>query len=103
MRKFLSALWRGIKAALRQLWSLVTDHAWDADPYKLGGFAAYIVAGILAFRVFDAAAKVDNLALGILAGLVSIVAGLGTTLFSMSRQHDATLIAQVPPAGGAGS
>lgn len=106
LKAALAALWVGAKKVGKELWSLVADGQWNFDPYKVGGFAAYVVAGILAFRVFgyvDTAAikgqALDAAVLGILTGLVSLIAGLGTSLFGMARKVDAAQVAANPTAG----
>jgi nitrate/nitrite transporter NarK len=97
MRKFFAKLWTAIRTAARQLWSLVSDHEWDLDPYKLGGFGAYVIAGILALKTAALVSDISDTKLGIMAGLVSVVGGLGTTLFGQARRNDATLAGKAQP------
>lgn len=90
-------------AIFKQLWALCSDGDWDFDPYKLGGFAAYVIAGVLVFRLFDLAVKIDGTALATLAGLVGLIAGLGTSLFGMARKVDAAQTASKGPGLPGGS
>jgi hypothetical protein len=91
----LAALGNGARKIGKEIWSLVADSQWNFDPYKVLGFAAYIVAGILAFRVFDLlqAGKAGGSDLVTLAGLVGLIAGLGTSLFGMARKVDSAQVA----------
>jgi hypothetical protein len=89
---FIKKLWASIKKIGKQLWSLVSDRQWDADPYKIAGFGCVIFAVILAFRVFTAAtAGKTGTDLATLAGLVGSIIAVGTFLFSQARKSDETL------------
>jgi nitrate/nitrite transporter NarK len=88
MKQFFAKLWATIKAAAKQLSSLVTDKEWDLDVYRVGGIAAYVVAGILALRTSALVTELSDTKLGIMAGLVSAIAAIGTTLFSQARKND---------------
>ena len=76
-----------------QAWALVSDHEWDFDPYKLGGFAAFGFCAYVALEVMDMVKKpgADPALVGIVAGLVVTFVSVGTFLFSQSRKNDADL------------
>jgi hypothetical protein len=85
-------VWDKVLFIGKQLWSLVSDHQWDFDPYKLGGFASFVFAGWLALKtVALAEAKADFSSVSVIAGLVTVVIGMGTVLFSQSRKADGVL------------
>jgi hypothetical protein len=78
---------------LKQLWSLVSDHDWDLDPWKIGGFVAYTFALLKANQLFDlvSAGKVDGMLAGTLGGLIAGFITVGTFLMNQAMAHDATL------------
>ena len=84
-------LYKVIYNVLKQMYSTITDHKWDVDVFRIGGIAAYIVAGKIALQAATQVIILNEAKLGILAGLVSAIAGIGTMLFSQSRKHDDVL------------
>jgi hypothetical protein len=86
--------WALVKKGLKQIAALFTDHEWNLDIYRIGGVAAYIIAGLIALRVSELLPTLDAARLGIGAGLASFVGGLGTTLFGQARKADAAILAQ---------
>lgn len=102
--KFLNGLWNAIKAIGKQLWSPFADRQWDLDPYKLFGAACVIASIIFAFKVLNLAYKAFDLiakasadaaqivsVIGPIAGIVGVIATLGTFLFNQARKSDDTL------------
>ena len=82
--------WNLIWTVAKQGWSLVSDHQWDFDPFKLAGFASFAFAAFIAFQVIDLAkaAAPNPTALTVLAGLVASFITVGTFLFSQARKQD---------------
>jgi hypothetical protein len=76
---------------LKQLYSTITDHNWDVDVFRLGGIAAYIMAGELSMKLINQVSSITDTKFVTAVGLVSVVSGMGTALFSQSRKHDDTL------------
>jgi|SRR5579872_1682541 len=93
---------RGFWASLgRHLLSLVTDHEWDLDLYKIGGLASFGMVFFLVFKVIsmiEATPAVPIAAVGIVAGLVASMITMGTFLLNFSRQNDLSLMNKGNPA-----
>jgi uncharacterized membrane protein len=89
-----------IKAAFKQVWSLITDHNWDLDPWKIAGFLVYAYAVVKINDVFEIAKTVKDFGIvSTLGGLISILLTIGTFLFKQAKDHDSALIAGKPSAG----
>jgi hypothetical protein len=104
--QWLGETWFGkaVKAIAKQLWSPFADRGWDLDPYKIFGAACVIAAIIFASKVIDLANKAFDLiakaaadapqivaVIGPIAGIVGVIATLGTFLFNQARKSDDTL------------
>ena len=90
-------IWAVIVAVFRQLWSIIADKHWDADPWKIGGWAAFIFAGWLAVQaVGQIVAGHDGT---VIAGLAGGFITVGTFLFGQAVQSDKNLPDK--PQGGA--
>ncbi len=96
MKNLLSNLKKGALWLIRQVAALFTDGEWDLDPYKLGAWLAYALAGWIAYKCAAGAQVLDSTKLGILAGLSGGMGTLGTTLMSQARKNDATLAGKSP-------
>jgi hypothetical protein len=90
MKEFFLKVWNAMKWVLKQLWAAISDQEWDLDVYRLGGLAAYVIAGKIALDVMAQLAILDATKLGIGAGLASAIAGIGTSLFVQARKSDDT-------------
>ena len=81
----------------RELWSLISDHEWNFDPYKVGGFGAFGFSVFLILRVLELVDRnAPTAAIGIVAGLVASGITMGTFLFSQARKSDESLMNKRP-------
>jgi hypothetical protein len=87
---------RIVKEGLKRFAAIFCDEDYALDVYRLVGIAAYVVAIIIALRICDLLPTLDAARLGIGAGLASMVAGLGTTLFGQARRNDAAILGKQP-------
>jgi len=80
----------------RQLWSLVSDHEWNFDPFKIGGFAAFGLSASLILHVVEMtnATHPDAVLIGIVSGLVTVPITMGTFLFSLASKSDQALMSK---------
>lgn len=90
-----------LRFVLKQLAAIITDHDWDIDPFKIGGFAAFGLSAFLIFRVLDMVQvpRPDVALVGIIAGLVTVPITMGTYLFGLARKSDQALIDKKDPQG----
>jgi hypothetical protein len=98
---FFKAVGKVAATVAKQIWSGVSDHQWDFDPWKAGGIAAFVLAAIWSSQVFDLALAKgvrDPGTLGVLAGLVTAFITVGTFLFGQAKSHDNALIGKGPEA-----
>lgn len=92
-------IWGFIAAAFKQIWSLISDHNWDLDPWKIAGFVVYAYAILKIDEVFSLAKTTKDFGIiSTLGGLVSILLTIGTFLFRQAKDHDAALMGK-PNAG----
>lgn len=95
LKDILTVIWVVVKRIIKwlatQVWAPISDRDWHLDPYKVGGFAFYAIAGFISLKIVGAAYVLSEGKLAIMAALVSAVAGLGTYLFNMGRKADDTL------------
>jgi hypothetical protein len=91
-------MWPLLKKGLKQLVSPLTDEDYALDVYRLGGIAAYVVAGIIALKTADllSVTTVETQRLIVGSGLASFMGGLGTALFGQARKADAAILSAQP-------
>ena len=79
---------------VRQIVAPITDHQWDIDGFKIGGFACFGLVGWVVIEVVKMAERPapDVAVISVIAGLATVVVGMGTTLFGMARKNDSLLI-----------
>jgi hypothetical protein len=83
----------------KQLWSLVTDHNWDFDPWKTGAIIVYIIAVLKVNEVFQLVKDTKDVSIILpLSGLISVLLTVATVLMKQAKDHDATLVS--PPKAG---
>jgi hypothetical protein len=92
-------IWDFIVSVFKQIWSLVSDHNWDLDPWKIAGFSVYGYAVLKINDIFLLARTTKDFGIiSALAGLVSILLTIGTFLFRQAKDHDTALMGK-PNAG----
>lgn len=81
-----------IGAGLKQLWSLVSDKHWDFDPWKTGGWGAFVFSASLALKTVEILVATKDVGqAGIVAGLCTAFITVGTFLFGQSVTSDKNL------------
>lgn len=97
IKAFFKAIWAVICWIFRKVLSPILDRQWDLDPYKIGGYACFGIAGLLAVKLLPVIATMATDKLLSIAGLASAFLTAGTFMFGHAKGSDNTLS---PPRAG---
>jgi hypothetical protein len=88
---FIDTLYKIIVRILQELWSIFSDVEHNADPWKMGGIAVFILSSFGAIWLFGHSYLPSD-KLAIYAGIIVSGTTVGTFLFGQSVKSDANLI-----------